>query len=123
MTAALRAQPLAALLLTLALLGPGCARPSPQSQANAAERAACQRHADEVYNMRHPDAVYKADNYATSRMDAPFAGQGLGGVMTHGLSGQYQRDQLVNDCLQGGNGTVGAAPEAPTPEESGPAQP
>jgi hypothetical protein len=112
---------LSAILLAVAALAAACARPSEQQDhASAAERAACRQHADVVYSMRNPDEVYRQDTYATSTRDAPFAGAGLSGVTSAGLGGRYQRDQLFGDCLNGGGGTVGAAPFAPPPEE-GPA--
>jgi hypothetical protein len=118
--------PGAALLMALALLVAGCAQRTPESHASAVERAACAQHADTVYGMRNPDEVFRADTYDTSTRDAPFAGAGLSSVPSEGLSDRYQRAQLVTDCLNGGNGTVGAAPAAPMPEEtpsSPPAQP
>jgi hypothetical protein len=72
--------------------------------------------------MRNRDEVYRQDTYATSTRDAPFAGAGGPGVPTAGLGGEYQREQMVSDCVRGGNGTVGAAPDAP-PVEEAPATP
>lgn len=118
MTPRPRALPGAALLLAFALAGAGCARPAPESHASAVERAACKQHAEDVYKMRNPDEVYRQDTYATSTRDAPFAGNGGPGLPTAGLSGAYQRDQWVSDCIDGGDGMVGAAPDAPAPEET-----
>jgi len=121
--APLRALPGAALLSALALLGAGCVRQAPESHASAAERAACTQHADTVYTMRNPDGVYQADTYATSIRDEPYAGAGGPGLPTEGLSNRYQREQWISDCLNGGNGTVGAAPDAPAPEDATAATP
>jgi hypothetical protein len=110
----------AAALLAVAALAAGCTRPTQESHASAVERAACKQHADAVYAMRNPDEVYRQDTYATSTRDSPFSNSGLSGVVSAGLGGQFQRDQLYGDCLNGGGGTVGAAPDAPAPEE-GPA--
>jgi len=107
-------------LLAVAALAAGCARPTQESHASAVERAACKQHADAVYAMRNPDEVYRQDTFATSTRDSPFSNSGLSSVVTAGLGGQFQRDQMYGDCLNGGGGTVGAAPEAPAPEE-GPA--
>ncbi len=112
------ALPGAALVLVAALAGAGCVQQPDQMQANAAERAACGKHADTVYNMRYPDEVYRSDTYATSTRDAPFAGAGAVGDPSQGLTARYERSQLVSDCLNGGGGTVGAAPDAPAPEDS-----
>ncbi len=109
-----------AAMLALAALAAGCAPPSPESHADAAARAACKQHADAVYAMRNPDEVYRQDTYATSTRDSPFSNNGLSSVVTAGLGGQFQRDQMFGDCLNGGGGSVGAAPDAPAPEE-GPA--
>ena len=103
-------------LLAVAALAAGCARPAQESHASAVERAACRQHADAVYAMRNPDAVYRQDAYATSTRDAPFSNNGLSSVVTEGLGGEFQRDQLFGDCLNG----VGAAPDALVPDE-GPA--
>jgi hypothetical protein len=108
----------AALVLAAALAAAGCARQPDQMHANAAERAACGKHADTVYNMRYPDEVYRSDTIATSTRDAPFAGAGTVSDPSQGLTARYERAQLVSDCLNGGEGTVGAAPEAPPPEET-----
>jgi hypothetical protein len=115
-----RALPPTALLLAAMIAG--CGQSQPQSHADAAERVACQRHADDVYKMRNPDAVYNADTFATSRLDAPFSGQGTVGATTQGLSTQYERSELVSDCIRGGGGTVGAAPDAPAPAEGPPTE-
>ena len=107
-----------AALLAIAVPTAGCVQRTPPSRATAAARAACGQHADAVYRMRNPDVIYREDTYATSTRDAPFAGAGLSSIPTAGLSGRYERDVMVDDCLNGGGGTVGAAPDAPMPEET-----
>ncbi len=109
---------LAAALLVLA--APGCAPPEPRSHASAVERAACRQRADQVYAMQNRDEIYRADTYATSTRDAPFAGGGLAGVTSRGLSGGFSRDQMVEDCLNSSAGNVGATPAAPAPDASPP---
>jgi len=104
-----------AALLALALALAGCARPEGEAQATAADRAACGQHADDVFRLRNPDVVYRQDTYDTSTRDAPFNGAGLSSVPTAGLSGQFERDQLLRSCLDGGGGT---APDAPAPLEA-----
>jgi len=104
-------------LLALLLLAAGCARPAPETQHTAAEVAACRQHTDEVYAMQNPDAVYRADLTAQDTRDTPFAGSGVINP-SQGLVGRYQQDELMSDCLEGGHGTVGAAPAAPPPEET-----
>jgi len=95
----------------LAALAAGCARPAPQSHADAVSAAACRRHADAVYQMREPDSVYRSDTYATSTRDAPFAGPGVAGATSDALGQQYERGRIVDDCLRLG----GTAPEPEAP--------
>jgi hypothetical protein len=94
-----------------------CARPSPESHADAAARAACNQHADAVYDMRNPGAAFRQDTYVSSTRDAPFAGAPATGGPSAGLSDLYERQTLVADCLRGNTGT---APPAPAPASAQP---
>jgi hypothetical protein len=117
------ALPGAAVLLALGLLATGCVPQEDDggsAHASAADRVACAERADTVFRLRNPDVVYRQDTYDTSTRDTPFNGAGLSSVPTEGLSSQYERDQLLRGCLNGGGGT---SPDAPTPDEQGPAQP
>jgi hypothetical protein len=121
MTRSIAASPAAAMLLALALFAAACARQEPESRATAAERAACSQHADEVFRLRNPDVIYRQDTYVSSTRDTPFNGAGLSSVPSAGLSGKFERDQLLDDCINGGGqGTTGAPP---MPEETPPARP
>jgi hypothetical protein len=104
--------------IAVAGIGAGCGRPAPESHADAVALAACRRHADAVYAIRDPDAVFRQDTYVSTTRDAPFTGQGTAGVPSAGLSDEYERERMVSDCVR----DTGAAPEAPPPEER-PAQP
>jgi hypothetical protein len=106
------------LALALAALGSGCAPQQPESHADAVAAAACKQHVDRVYAMQNPDAVFRQDNYETSTRDTPFSGAGMPGLPSAGLSAQFQRDQMYGDCVNGGHGTIGAAPEGPPPVEA-----
>jgi hypothetical protein len=106
------------LLAAFAAFGAGCDRPTPESHADAVAAAACRQHADQVYELRNPDQVYRQDTYETSTRDTPFSGAGMPGLPSAGLSGQYEREQMFGDCVNGGNGTVGSAPEGPPPPEA-----
>lgn len=105
------------LALSLLALAAGCARPAEQSRASLADRAACRQRADEVYTLQNRDAVYRADSYATSTRDSPYASNGTPGVTTSDLFGQYARQQMVSDCLNSVAGNVGAAPAAPAADQ------
>ena len=98
----------------------GCARPTPENHASAVERAACRQRVNQVYVMQHRDEVYRADTYATSTRDAPFAAGGLTGVTSSGLSGRFAREQMVSDCLRSSADSVGATPAAPSPDDTSP---
>ena len=63
--------------------------------------AACRTRADEVYTMQNPSAVYRADMLAAGQRDSPYAGLGMAGMPSDGLSARYNREQLIDDCLAG----------------------
>lgn len=103
----------APVLATLAIVGvaaSGCSlgSPGPQARATQAEIGACRSRADEVYLKQNRDEIYRADTFASTTRDAPFAGAGIAGTASSGLSGQYARDQLYTDCLRNAPSNVGA---------------
>jgi hypothetical protein len=100
----------AVLFLALA----GCASDDANAHADAVTQAACRQRADEVFAMRHPDATYNADTYASSLRDSPFGTSGSPSLPTAGLSDSYEREKLLRDCLAG-NGPIGPTPAAPPP--------
>jgi hypothetical protein len=87
----------------------GCATPSPsgQQQASAAKKAACRERANEVYAKQNRAEVYNADTYQTDTLDSPFSTSGLPGITTRGLSGEYERQNMISDCLNDAAGNVG----------------
>jgi hypothetical protein len=104
-----RSQPaarLAVALVALAAIG-GCAQrgSSGRVQASAATMAACRSRADEVYLKQNRAEVYQNDTYISSTRDAPYASSGLPGITTDGLGGQYQRDQMIDDCINASEGS------------------
>jgi hypothetical protein len=109
--------------LAVPVLLAGC-NAQPQTRSGAAAQAACRQRADEVYLMQNRGEIYRADQYATSTRDAPYASSGVVGVTSSGLSGRYARDSLLSDCLSGnhpaGPVTPGEAP-APGTSPAGPA--
>lgn len=105
-----------AFLVTAALMGNACsfalgsAPPPPQAErAELAAVSACRTRADEVFQRQNRDQVYRVDNYNTDTRDAPFGTSGLKGVTSAGLSQQYGRDNLLQDCLR----SSGAGPQPP----------
>ena len=94
----------------LALLLARCA--TPESHADAVTEAACRARADQVFVMRHPDAVYSQDTYISSLRDAPFSTSGGLSLPNRGLSDDYEYHQLYQGCLDG-TGPVGPTPAAP----------
>lgn len=95
--------------LALALAGCAQSQAISRSHASAAAVAACRTRADTIYNQRNRGEVYKADTFATSSRDSPFATTGLPGNTSAGLGSQYQRDQFQDDCLNStGTGAVDA---------------
>jgi hypothetical protein len=98
-----------AALLLGSLLIAGCAE---RDHGNAVTEAACRQRADQIYSMRHPEQQYADDTYATSLRDAPFGTSGSPSVPTYGLSGEYERQQMLADCERG-VGPVGPTPAAP----------
>ena len=92
----------------------GCAGDDSNTHADAVTQAACRQRADEVFAMRHPDATYNADSYASSLRDSPFGTSGSPSLPTAGLSDSYERDKLLRDCLAG-TGPIGPTPAAPPP--------
>jgi hypothetical protein len=91
----------------------GCGSRAPISHAAAVDRAACRHRADEVYALQNRGDRFRADTYATSTRDAPFASTGLPGNPTNGLSASFARQQMENDCLNSRAGNVGTTPAAP----------
>ena len=82
------------LILALPLLAVAClpARAADRMRA-AVDRAACRQRAEEVYRMQNPGEEFRADSYATSTRDAPFAGSGVAGLPNRGLDSRFARER------------------------------
>lgn len=90
----------------------GCGTAAPRSRAQAAAaaaRSACRARADEVFLRQNRGDVYRADTFVSDTRDSPFSTSGLPGITSNGLSGQYQRDNMVSSCVYGGGGPSGPA--------------
>ncbi len=105
--------PTAMAMAMLALCVAGCASPSPTAHADAVTAAACRQRADSVLAMRNPQQTYDDDNYATSLRDSPLGTSGMLGVTNQGLSSRYERDKMVQDCINS-TGKVAPTPAAPS---------
>lgn len=92
----------------------GCAQAPHRTGSDAQALAACRARADEIYAKQNRGAVYDSDVFSTSVRDSPFSTQDVPSLPTRGLSGEYQRDNLVNDCLAG-TGAASTVPAAPSP--------
>jgi hypothetical protein len=94
-------------VLAMGLAASGCYHPSADRvHASAATRAACRARADEVYLKQNRAEIYQQDSYTTSTRDSPYAASGLPGITTDGLGGQYQREQMQDDCINASDGRV-----------------
>lgn len=110
------------LILALPLLAVACLRPEPQTHATAVDRAACRQRAEEVYRMQNSGEEFRADSYATSIRDAPFAGSGVAGLPNRGLDSRFARERLFDDCLNSSAGNVGTTRAAPASDATPPPQ-
>jgi hypothetical protein len=109
-------RPPVACALVLLALPAACARQPAPSHADAITADTCRKRVEAVYNARNPEQVYNQDNYLTSTRDAPFGTSGTIGVTTRGLGGEYQRQQMLSDCIKG-QGTIGPTPAAPPADQ------
>ena len=114
---------LAALVGLAACQGPPPSRGfSNGGSASAADAQACRQRADEVYLKQNRAELYRSDTYATSGRDSPFSIANLPGVTSRGLSGRYERDNLVSDCLNASGSNGAGSPAANSaPSQVGPA--
>ncbi len=105
MTTARRCLPLLLLPLVVA-----CQQqtPRPRTPADRQALANCRADADRTYAAQNRGDLSRRDD-----IDNPFASGYTSGIVTRGLSAQYQRDNLVQDCL---NASGQPAP-APNPGE------
>ena len=108
-----------AIPLLAALALGGCTQPigSSADRAGATPKAmaACRQRADEVFDRQNRADVYRSDMYAGGERDSPFAATGMSGNPGAGLPARYQRETMVDDCLNATAGSPGATPDAPPP--------
>lgn len=107
------------LLLLLSLGAPACAMFSHQTPAEQAAIAECRQRANKDYLQQNPDAIYRADTYASGGRDAPNGGYGLMGVTGAGFGASYDRNQAYENCLI----EKGIAPQAPVSQDQHPLAP
>lgn len=95
--------------------------PTPGSRAAASPQttAACRQRADDVYLRQNPNEVYSSDMFAGGLKDTPFAGRDVAGISNRGLSGQYARETMFDDCLRSVAGNIGGSPEPPDLDSNG----
>ena len=98
-----------AICLAILALAGGCAQRAPVGESTAADRAECRQRADVVFDKQNRAEVYRTDTFAGETRDAPFSTSGLPGITSRGLSGQYERANLLDDCLRDRSGGVIAA--------------
>ncbi len=111
-------------LLAVMLGLSACAGAPQRSSSDIAALTACRHRADEVYAKQNRAEVYMSDTFATSGRDSPYSTTALPGVTTRGLSGQYERDSMVSDCLAGTGPATGVSTSPkPRPPASAPAAP
>lgn len=100
---------IAAMAGSACSLGIGGPPPSQAGKAELAAVSACRDRADQVFERQNREQVYNTDTYRSITRDAPFTTNGLVGVTSAGLSQQYHRDNLVQNCLRE-SGAGGVAP-------------
>ena len=111
---------LAVPMALVALIGvvalSGCARPqTAQAQADAETRAACQKRANEAYDVRNRADIYSPQ----SQVNTPYSANYTPDVTNRGLSDLFAHDRMVSDCIRntgtGTDRTPPATPAAPPP--------
>jgi len=106
----MKAATAAALVLCVAL-GACASRPSQLSVTDRETIAACQSHADQVYDRLNRGTIYSiGDN------GAPNSSIGLVGNPTEELSDRYARDRMIDRCVRGvAPSGAAVAPAVPPP--------
>ncbi|HVC60488.1 MAG TPA: hypothetical protein VND19_09035 [Acetobacteraceae bacterium] len=84
------------LLLLATCAGPGPRPGSAEAREHAETVAACRQRADEMYNIRHRDAIYAGP----SQVNTPFSADDTANTPGRGLSQMYERDSMVTDCVR-----------------------
>jgi hypothetical protein len=105
-------RPILGLSAMLALVLAACASPpapqTPEARANAETSAACRQRADQIYELRHRDAIYAQPEDTNTPSSAGYAP----GVGSRALSSLFERDSIVRDCVRNtGTETSRTAPD------------
>jgi hypothetical protein len=85
-----------AVLLAGALTASGCAPATPRSRASAAAVAECKTRTDAAYNRQNRFLLSTRDT-----TDTPYSTSGAPGNTTSGLSREYDRETMLDNCLGG----------------------
>lgn len=102
-----------AMLLLAGLALGGCAQS--MSHGDRAQLAACRARAEQVYTTQNRGDVYLQDGYVSGQRDTPFSGASGYQATSTALSGRYEREAMVERCMQGYPGNVGSDARAPDP--------
>ncbi len=110
----------ATVLAALVSLAAWAGAPQP-SRSDTAALSACRQRANEVYAKQNRAELYRTDTFTTGSRDSPFSTADLPSMPTRGLSGQYERDTMVSDCLAGTGAATGISTSAaPAPSAKPP---
>lgn len=88
--------PLGVLLGLLAVSGCDRGPPSPQSQADAATRRACQQRAEQAYEQQNRAEIYSPP----ATVNTPYSANYSPSQTDRGLSELFAHDRMVNDCVR-----------------------
>jgi hypothetical protein len=87
-----------ALLLAGALAASGCEPAPPPSRASAAATAACKARTEAAFNRQNRFLLSTRDT-----TDTPYSTSGAPGNTASGLSLEYDRETMLDNCLGGVN--------------------
>ncbi len=85
-----------ALLLAAALTAAGCEPMPPKTRANEAAIAACKTRTDAAFLRQNRYLLSTRDT-----TDTPYSTSGAPGNTTSGLSREYERQTMLDNCLGG----------------------
>jgi hypothetical protein len=90
----------------------GCDAPpaTGQAQADASTRAACQQHAEQVYEQQNRGEIYGP----ASQVNMPYSANYTPSVTDRGLSDLFVHDKMVSDCIR----NTGTGAELSTPSSA-----
>src|SRR4051812_43990827 len=104
-----RIGPTGMLMGILALSACNLSPRSPQSQADAATRAACQQRAEQAYEQQNRAEIYSPP----ATVNTPFSANYTPSQTDRGLSELFAHDRMVSDCVRNtGTGSDRTPPPA-----------